>query len=164
MFKNITVGVDGSESAARAIEVAARLATTFAASLLVVHAYSPVPRWMGEPNRAEFIGQQISSGEALLTASARRLRELGVTAIESDLLEGPPAGAIVRAAQAHGSDLIVIGSRGLTPMRGLLLGSVSERVLGEAPCPVLVVPPSSEWAGAGVAGADHERKIVQEGR
>ena len=59
--------------------------------------------------------------------------------VQSHLVNGRPAAAITRFARRHGCDLIVIGCRGLTEFRSFLLGSVSRRVLTEAPCSVLVI-------------------------
>ena len=59
--------------------------------------------------------------------------------VQSQVVKGRPAAAITRFARRHGCDLIVIGCRGLTEFRSFLLGSVSRRVLTEAPCSVLVI-------------------------
>jgi nucleotide-binding universal stress UspA family protein len=139
MFKKIVVAVDGSENAERALEMAADMALAYGGSLTVVNAYEPVPDWLGNAPMQARIAEQISRSEHLLEHAARRLADRGVAEIELNALEGPPATAIVNAAASRSADLIIVGSRGLTPMRGLLLGSVSERVLGLASCPVLVV-------------------------
>jgi nucleotide-binding universal stress UspA family protein len=60
--------------------------------------------------------------------------------LESDVLEGPAAAAILREAEIHQNDLIVMGSRSLGPLSGILLGSQSLKVLHYAQCPVLIVP------------------------
>jgi nucleotide-binding universal stress UspA family protein len=57
------------------------------------------------------------------------------------VLSGTPADEIVRDAERHASDLVVVGARGLGAFKRLVLGSVSESVLRHAPCPVLVVRP-----------------------
>ena len=66
------------------------------------------------------------------------LRAEGVEA-ERDLAAGPMAEAILKAAEVRGCDLIVLGARGLSDLQGLLLGSVSHKVIQHAACPVLVV-------------------------
>ena len=58
---------------------------------------------------------------------------------EADVIGGDPDDAIVDYAQEHGADLIVMGSHGHTGLRHLLMGSVAEKVLRHAPCPVLIV-------------------------
>jgi len=63
----------------------------------------------------------------------------GATKIESEALEGDPANRILKAAEAAGADLIVIGSRGFGPIKGLLMGSVSQKVTQLAPCSCMTV-------------------------
>ena len=58
---------------------------------------------------------------------------------EEDLLEGPAADAIVSAAEAHRADLIVMGTRGMGAVTGVMFGSVSTKVTHHAPCSVMVV-------------------------
>ncbi len=73
-------------------------------------------------------------------ALQRTMEELGTTApAESVVRRGSPADEIVQCAGEHGVGLIVMGSRGWGEMHAVLLGSVSERVLHTAPCPVLIV-------------------------
>ena len=63
----------------------------------------------------------------------------GAVAIRELTDIGDPADVIIAQAAALGADLIVMGSRGMGPIQGLLLGSVSEEVVRRAPCPVTVV-------------------------
>jgi nucleotide-binding universal stress UspA family protein len=58
-----------------------------------------------------------------------------------EIVTGDPAEEIIRLAKIHKADLILIGSRGLTGMQRILLGSVSSQVVADAPCSVLVVKP-----------------------
>ncbi|MCK7482230.1 MAG: universal stress protein [Candidatus Moduliflexus flocculans] len=67
--------------------------------------------------------------------------------MDEDLLEGPAAEAILSAAAIRNSDLIVMGSRGMGALKGMVLGSVSTKVFHYAPCPVMVV--------RGATGAGH---------
>ena len=66
--------------------------------------------------------------------------------VKAELLlwEGDLADEILRAAREEGFDLIVVGHRGLSPLKAFLLGSVSNRVVSHAPCSVLVVRPGLE--------------------
>jgi nucleotide-binding universal stress UspA family protein len=59
--------------------------------------------------------------------------------IHTEILEGPPAEAILDVANTRECDLIVMGSRGLGRLTGLLIGSQSQKVVQHAPCPVLIV-------------------------
>lgn len=92
---------------------------------------------------------------ALVSASADRLSDAGlITAV--DVRDGDPAGCIVKAATEHGADLIVMGTRGLTGLSRVLLGSVARNVLVHAPCSVLIVREHTyehrQPVGAGTAG------------
>jgi nucleotide-binding universal stress UspA family protein len=59
--------------------------------------------------------------------------------IHTELIEGSPAEAIIDVAETRHSDVIVMGSRGISTLAGLLLGSTSQKVVSHAPCPVLIV-------------------------
>ncbi|MDQ2744550.1 MAG: universal stress protein [Chloroflexota bacterium] len=83
--------------------------------------------------------------KAAKDAVQRTTQELNTTTpVESVVRRGSPADEIVRYAKEHGAGLIVMGSRGWGEMHAVLLGSVSERVLHAAPCPVLVARPTPE--------------------
>ena len=141
MFKKIILAVDGSENAQRACKLTAELASSCAAAVVIVHAYEPVPYLLGAnpltyENRVK---EHIAWSGEFLKEAHDKLLEQGLREVNYQILQGSPATAIANAALEHDADLIVMGSRGLTPMTGLLLGSVSKRVIGIADCPVLVV-------------------------
>lgn len=81
---------------------------------------------------------QAAWAERELGARAAEAREAGLPT-RTLLLRGAPAAAIVRAAESERASLIVMGTRGRSGVRRLLLGSVAERVVRTAPCPVLTV-------------------------
>ncbi len=83
-------------------------------------------------------GSEVARGMRLLAPYVDTLRRVGID-VEPEVLEGPGPKAILNVAETRDADLIVVGSRGLGAVRGLLLGSVSERVIRLAKCPVLVV-------------------------
>jgi nucleotide-binding universal stress UspA family protein len=78
-------------------------------------------------------------GERILDAVKFRAEQRGVKAVELLLEHGDPADQIVRAAERHGAELIVMGRRGLGDLQGLLLGSVSHKVCQLADCACLTV-------------------------
>lgn len=78
-------------------------------------------------------------GERLLKNAAGIARDNGATSVEAMLREGSPAEAILKAAKEIDADLIVLGTRGLSDLKGLLLGSVSHKVIQFSPCSCLVV-------------------------
>ncbi len=136
MFKTILAAYDGSEHARRALEVAQAEAKAHGARLLLLHAYEPVPDYLGEPFFEEALKRRLKRAEEVL---AEGLALLGLPREAGILVEGEAAQAILDAAQAEGVDLIVMGTRGLGALKSLFLGSQSQKVLAQAPCPVLLV-------------------------
>jgi nucleotide-binding universal stress UspA family protein len=139
MFKRILLATDGSPHAEEAVKYTRDLALRDEAQVVVVHAVFPLPAFLGEPERQRLISHNVVEGEQVAGQAAERLREAGVDDIIVEVLEGPPASAILRVAETRQCDLIVMGSRGLGELTSLLLGSVSHRVLAHAHVPVLVV-------------------------
>lgn len=78
-------------------------------------------------------------GERVLRQAKDRARENGVKSVSGEILEGDSADQIVAAAKRVGAELIVLGSRGLGPLTGVLLGSVSQKVSQESECACLIV-------------------------
>src|SRR5688500_20104660 len=100
MFKNIVIAYDGSESASNALQLAAGLAKERDASITLVHAFDPMPVWVGTPDFPVAVAMEprLAYSEALLEKAETRLREVGIQDVEQNILEGPPAEAIVHAA------------------------------------------------------------------
>ena len=138
MFKKILVPYDGSHHSERALETAIHMARSDGASIHVVYAYDKLPDYLGEPNLQEVLNRVLSAARALMDSAAQQAHDQGV-AVTSDVLEGPAAEAILRVAEIENFDLIIMGSRGLGHLKGLLLGSVSERVLRQAKIPVMIM-------------------------
>ncbi len=143
MFKSIVWATDGSDHADRALSYVKELARQGGAAITVVHVVERIEGGgaTGPPRRAD-------EGEV-----QARLRKLAAEFTEEGLsvsveirgeVGARPAHEIVNVAREAGADLIVAGTRGLSAIGGLLLGSVTQRLLHLAPCPVLVVPPHSE--------------------
>lgn len=139
MIENILLATDGSRPAKQAAEFAASLALRFRAKVTVLHAYTPVPAHLGEPNFSRAVYETLNEAEALVEDAAGRLHDMGVSDVESEVIEGPAANAILGVAETRKAGLIVIGARGLSTWQGLLMGSVSMSVTQRAECPVLVV-------------------------
>ncbi len=138
MFQKILVAVDDSPAAQKAVNYAAQLAKLTNAQILIVHAYPKIPDYLGEPNLSQTIARYLEKAEELIEPVATQLQEAGLDVIP-EILEGPPADAILRVADARNVDLIVMGARGLGSVASLLLGSVSQKVLAHATCPVMIV-------------------------
>jgi len=84
------------------------------------------------------VAQRKSQGERILDAGEKAMVDAGFP-VERDLLEGPAADAFISTAEIRHADLIVIGIRGMSTVKGLLFGSVATKVSHHAPCPVLLV-------------------------
>jgi len=137
----ILVPTDFSTHADRALDYAIGLAKVFSARIHLVHAYHlPVqvalPEQVIVPN--DFWDQVRDAAAAQMEGSLARVTAAGV-ACDAELLPDAAAPAVVEAAARGGADLIVMGTRGLTGMKHVVLGSVAERVVRLAPCPVLTL-------------------------
>ncbi len=138
MFKKILIAYDGSAHSQRALEYARALAQTFAAQLIVVHVFHPIPKEWGTPFKEQAEAHVIGAAEKTIREVRAKLVNESFEVI-TEMLEGPPAEAILRVAEARGCDLIVMGSRGLGELKATLLGSVSNKVLHHSVAPVLIV-------------------------
>ncbi len=147
MFHRIVVAIDGSAHSYRALEYARSLAKCMGASLWLVHAFPSTSDLLGMEEHARLVARRMSAGQAILDDARARLGETDLE-VHEELLEGPAAEAILRVAQVRNADLIVMGTRGLGALGGLLLGSVSNKVIQKAPCPVMLVRADGEDAGA----------------
>jgi nucleotide-binding universal stress UspA family protein len=138
-FKQILVATDFSGPSALALEYAQTLARRFGAALVAVHVVEDP-----FPIAPEFDPPEIASYRTRLVEEARRKLADTVAAVSdvevsAEVLVGTAARRIVDAAAAHGSDLIVMGTRGRGAVAALLMGSIAERVVRTADCPVMTV-------------------------
>jgi nucleotide-binding universal stress UspA family protein len=139
MFEKILLAVDGSEHGLRAAHLAGEMARAMkSAELRVVVAYDPIPPYIGDPYMQYAIEARLKDSQGILQRALKAVGEIPGE-LQSELLEGSPAEAIVNVAMTRQSDVIVIGSRGLGRLAGALLGSTSQKVISHASCPVLVV-------------------------
>jgi nucleotide-binding universal stress UspA family protein len=137
MFHRILVAFDGSPQSEAAFGLALDLAQKLEAELLVVSVVR-----LAEPGTRVELEAVVEEGERHFAEEHRRLgslaRERGVS-FTAEVDVGHPAEHVMRAGEAAGADLIVVGRRGRNTFERLILGSVSERILRFAHCPVLVV-------------------------
>jgi nucleotide-binding universal stress UspA family protein len=138
----VLVATDGSACADRAIDMAADLAKATSGQLLIV----TVGNSTGEDVRklAEAEGGLAEALELIsnqtLQGARERARARGATSVEVRVAWGDPAESIIEMAQHCRAETIVVGRRGRGRLSGLLLGSVSQKLVTLAPCPVVVVP------------------------
>ena len=138
MFESIVLGLDGSEDSLRALQVARSLAETYNAKLILVHAYPRTSDLRTFEGYDTLVSQRKNVGRELLDRAQKRLGDVSFD-VEEDLLEGPAAEAILSVAKTRKADLIVLGTRGMGSVKGLLVGSVSHKVMQHAACTVMVV-------------------------
>jgi nucleotide-binding universal stress UspA family protein len=143
LYKKILVPVDGSSYSLKALSHAVALARTFAAEISILYVsvlsqqvplYNQVKGAKIPPNAST---DPASFAKAILAEAIKQIPQ-GIPAQTHNEL-GEPRTAITDFAVQNGYDIIVIGSRGLGAISGLLLGSVSTYVLHHSPRPVLVV-------------------------
>lgn len=141
--RHILAAVDGSDQSDAAVDQAIAMAKESGASLLVVTVadYSPLMKAVdGEPDVLRRMGEGVDAFQAMLSAALEKAKDEGIEARGAVLKEQQGvAAAIIHRAEDEGVDLIVIGSRGSTGLRRVLLGSVAKDVVERAHCPVLVV-------------------------
>ena len=143
MFKNITVAIDGSDHAWRALAVACDLAKHYDGQIHLVH--TPELRSTGiavgsgaveiQPTDAEIA----KAGEVVMAEAATIARDAGVEPANQFVLNGTPSKEVTDVAAETDSDLIVTGRRGVGGIQGLFLGSTSQKIAHEAPCAFLTV-------------------------
>jgi nucleotide-binding universal stress UspA family protein len=147
-IQRILVPLDFSEHASAVLEWAIHLAAEHSSQVVLVHAYHPPVEFQqleGAYLPPDFWSNVKREAEQSLGRYAEQVRAKGLAC---DLLvrEGYPATVIEEAAAELGADLIVIGTRGHTGLKHLLLGSIAERVVQKAPCAVLTVKPRPKEA------------------
>ncbi len=138
MFKKILIAYDGSEYSSRAVQLAGEFAGKQEnAELWLVVVMDMISITLGEPFITEVINQLTKEGEGLLR-DAKKILGKGIP-IHDELLFGSPAESILDTAKTNGCDLIVMGARGMSGLRGLLMGSQVNKVISHSTCPVLAV-------------------------
>lgn len=140
MFKTIVVGLDGSDGSRRALPFAVELAQRDNAKIVIAHVEERIVGKGGGPLHAD--------EEQIVADTRRQADELFAQGIDTSVemgtvMVGGPAHSIDEIADKVGADLIVVGTRGHSPVAGLLLGSVTQRLLHISSRPVLAVPPET---------------------
>ena len=144
MFSSIVVGIDGSDTAREAVRQATVLARSVGARIELVSAYEPVSdarlrESIAVPEDLHWIIDPREDVEATLEAAAARDPRGWRRRSTVFARQGDPADAILDVAEERGSDLIVVGNKGMTGAKRFLLGSVPNKVSHHAPCSVLII-------------------------
>lgn len=139
-IKTILVPLDGSDESRRALALAADLAEKYGAGLVLLHVVDLNQKMsaLDRVTMSGYVPAEILEDGYRLTADALRSVPADISA-KTETVAGDPAETILRRAESLPADLIVLGSRGMGAVAGLVMGSVSQTVLHRALCPVVVV-------------------------
>jgi nucleotide-binding universal stress UspA family protein len=150
-YRTIVVGTDGSELAAQVVARAAWLAVRDDADLVVVCAFSELPR-RAEAKNVASLGGDSRIGQVLGREAARQALDAAMATAKSEdatvsaalLVDGEPSKALVSTAQERSADLIVLGAIHDRSLADRLLGTVATEVTKRATCDVLIVRPADD--------------------
>ena len=146
MIKKILFPTDGSEFSKKALSHAAEMALKFEAQVLAVYVYElpgEVADIIGAYNSTfSYLGEIENNlrqyGDKILKDTLESFKEAGVKA-ESLLLKGEPGTAITDTIDTENCDLVIMGSRGMSTIKSILLGSVSDYVMHHSKCPIMLI-------------------------
>lgn len=143
-FSRILVAFDGSKDSVKAVQLACSLASKYGSEVTLAHVFaSPSIGFSGAsgmpiPDYSDLEDAAKQTGQEILSRGIKLASDSGVRA-KGELLESPSVvEALVVHATKGGADLIVVGTRGMTGFKKLILGSVSSGLVSHSPCPVLV--------------------------
>ncbi len=147
MVNTILVPLDGSEHAFKALDFASDLADKYGAGLLLLHVvakreipeglrrFAEVEHIEGPP---DWVYDEVVAKNILLEGK-QRAAEKGVKSIQTTVRDGDPAKRIAEVARSKGVDFVVMGTRGLSDIQGLFIGSVAHKVNHLVDCTVVTV-------------------------
>ena len=140
-FKKLLVPHDFSDPSREALQAAAQIAADSGAELVLVHVWQPTAHSYGGPVfPVSFAEDFISQAKEGLESARGDAERAGATRVSTTVLTGAPWHEIVELLRKDASfDLVVLGTHGRTGLKHVLLGSVAEKIVRHAPCPVLVV-------------------------
>ena len=140
-MKRIVIGIEGSPDSMRAAEVGLELGRGLGASVTFVCARIPPTPLLDVPFSQNDLEAEIAHAREVVGEAMSKAAAAAVTA-DYEILDGAAADAILRVAESHDADLIVVGSRGLGTVQSAIFGSVSKELVTHARRPVLVVKDS----------------------
>lgn len=136
--KKILLPLDGSDHSMHAAKYTVELAKLTDAEVILTHCFGGIPKLLGEDGLHELINELTKESKEILEPFLWLFHDKGVKH-RTKVIRGRTADAIVTLAEEENVDLLVIGSRGLSNVERILLGSVTTRVVQMAHCPVLVM-------------------------
>jgi nucleotide-binding universal stress UspA family protein len=138
LFEKILVPLDGSEQSIWALGKAVQIAKKVGGEITLIHVYSVSSFAITPMQVYKYVQAMQKYGNRILADGKKKAKAEGVQA-KTLLVDGHTVEEILKAAREGNFSLIVIGARGLSKIKELLMGSVSDGVTKHAPCPVLVV-------------------------
>jgi nucleotide-binding universal stress UspA family protein len=139
MFKRILFATDGSVAAERVLQYVEHVANVEKAEVIVCHAYELPTRYTAIDGYDELVEKYSMVAQAVVDDAVGELQQAGVNARGLSRL-GAAAEVILMVADEEDANLIVMGARGAPSLAEVLLGNVSQQVIRNARCPVLIVP------------------------
>ncbi|MFW9789163.1 MAG: universal stress protein [Candidatus Thorarchaeota archaeon] len=139
-IKSILVAVDGSEHSLKAVRYACAMGPSLGAEIVLLHV---VPMLVSATPYHDTVSDQPflalqKVGEDILARAKTVASDLNCQVIDM-ISHGDPAAKIIDIASERGTDIIILGSRGLSGIRRLFVGSISDKVASHAHCPVMIV-------------------------
>jgi nucleotide-binding universal stress UspA family protein len=141
-FDSITVATDGSAYGQQAVDTAIDLSKKYGSKLAIISVAPLVPMYVAaaEP----WVPTEVPTSETqhyrnVVSTAVKRAEDAGVTSVTGVLLEGVVIDELIAHVEHNATDLLILGSRGLSTAKRLLLGSVSDAVLHHLKVPVLIV-------------------------
>ncbi|MCL5877716.1 MAG: universal stress protein [Candidatus Bathyarchaeota archaeon] len=136
MYEKILVPIDGSEYSIRALCEAINVAKLTGGAITLIHV-TPTGSSVVVSSKQHFYDMLHDTGRTVLSDRLKLAKEEGVKT-GTLLVQGDPVDQIVKTAKQGNFGLIVMGARGVSKLAGLIVGSVSQGVIKNAPCPVLI--------------------------
>ncbi|SDL61850.1 Nucleotide-binding universal stress protein, UspA family [Maridesulfovibrio ferrireducens] len=138
IFSKILIPVDGSIHSDNAVKYGFELAEMCEAKVILLHCHPPVPSGLGEPNFQKAIDTATRNSYAILQKymDAPQAEKISLS---DKTIGGDTTNSIITVSETEKCDLIIMGSKGKSDLEGLLIGSVTHKVLNTAHCPVLII-------------------------
>lgn len=136
--RRFLAAIDGSAYSSNVLEKAIEFAQVFDAEIVLVYCHKKFPKLLGRPYRDQVISDIMDNTQEVTAPFVEQIEKSGASYIER-FMEGPAGEMIPNVAEHENCEMIIMGSRGLSDLEGLLIGSTTHKVLHTAKCPVLVV-------------------------
>jgi nucleotide-binding universal stress UspA family protein len=136
-YRKVAVGTDFSDASRHALERTAGLFPQ--AALVLLHSYWPIVGTLSKDRAADAAAHKLASEDCARFLAEATLPQQSRAMLQAVVEAGPLESMVTAYARDKGLDLLVIGARGRNPVLNLLLGSTAEKILGSAPCDVLII-------------------------